>query len=123
MIGPDFSTPDVAIEQQWGDPADSGISQQPGDYSQWWRVFDDPVLDTLIHKARDQNLSLQIAGIRIYEARAQLGIAVGIQPLASGVRPISTVCCSVMPLQPTLPFRPSKNLTVTQTQPGRAAMP
>jgi NodT family efflux transporter outer membrane factor (OMF) lipoprotein len=77
MIGPDFSTPDVAIEQQWGDPADSGISQQPGDYSQWWRVFDDPVLDTLIHKARDQNLSLQIAGLRVLEARAQLGIVTG----------------------------------------------
>ncbi len=36
----------------------------------WWHVFDDPVLNRLIEKAYHQNLSLQVAGIRIYEARA-----------------------------------------------------
>jgi NodT family efflux transporter outer membrane factor (OMF) lipoprotein len=54
-----------------------GLSAGQTNYSNWWRVFDDPVLDNLVEKAYQQNLSLQIAGIRIYEARAQLGIAVG----------------------------------------------
>ena len=75
--GPDFNTPDVALEQQWGAPGEEDLSRQPVDYGQWWRVFEDPVLDTLIQTARDQNLSLQIAGLRVLEARAQLGIVTG----------------------------------------------
>jgi outer membrane protein TolC len=42
-------------------------------------VFEDPVLSTLIETAYQQNLSLQIAGLRIMEARAQLGVATGLQ--------------------------------------------
>ncbi len=47
------------------------------DLSQWWTVFNDPVLDNLICCAYHQNLTLREAGCRILEARAQLGIAVG----------------------------------------------
>jgi NodT family efflux transporter outer membrane factor (OMF) lipoprotein len=42
-------------------------------------VFNNPVLDQLIETAHQQNLPLQIAGLRILEARAQLGIARGNQ--------------------------------------------
>jgi len=45
----------------------------------WWKAFDDPALDSLIELAYHQNLSLQVAGLRILEARAQLGIAIGQQ--------------------------------------------
>ncbi|MDX2499307.1 MAG: TolC family protein, partial [Deltaproteobacteria bacterium] len=41
----------------------------------WWHLFEDPVLDHLIELAREQNLDLRIAGLRILESRAQLGIA------------------------------------------------
>ena len=41
--------------------------------------FNDPALDRLIEVAYRQNLPLQIAGLRILEARAQLGIAHGQQ--------------------------------------------
>jgi len=47
--------------------------------SEWWTVFQDPVLDKLVALAYAQNLDLRIAGVRILEARAQLGIAVGNQ--------------------------------------------
>jgi NodT family efflux transporter outer membrane factor (OMF) lipoprotein len=40
-------------------------------------VFNDPVLDRLIETASQENLDLQIAGLRILESRAKLGIAVG----------------------------------------------
>ena len=43
----------------------------------WWKAFNDPVLDRLIDQAYRGNLSLRIAGVRVLEARAQLGIAVG----------------------------------------------
>jgi NodT family efflux transporter outer membrane factor (OMF) lipoprotein len=56
-----------------------GINNRKAAVSQWWAVFDDPVLDTLVETAYRQNLPLQIAGLRIYEARAELGIAFGFQ--------------------------------------------
>ena len=53
------------------------ISTKAEDYRDWWRSFDDPVLDKLIQTAYQQNLPLHIAGVRVLGARAQLGIAVG----------------------------------------------
>ena len=43
----------------------------------WWTVFHDPVLDSLICYANQQNLSLRAAGFRVLEARAQMLIDVG----------------------------------------------
>ncbi|NCF15988.1 MAG: TolC family protein, partial [Gammaproteobacteria bacterium] len=45
----------------------------------WWEALGDPVLNDLIGLAREQNNNLQIAGLRVLESRAQLGIAVGNQ--------------------------------------------
>jgi NodT family efflux transporter outer membrane factor (OMF) lipoprotein len=47
------------------------------DYSYWWAQFNDPVLNRLVNMAYEQNLPLRIAGLRILEARAQLGFAAG----------------------------------------------
>ena len=41
----------------------------------WWRSFNDPVLDDLIAEAQRANRNVRTAGLRILEARAQLGIA------------------------------------------------
>ena len=57
-----------------------GTGDYKGDSSQnreWWRVFNDPVLNGLIDRAYKENLTLRIAGLRVVEARAQLGISIG----------------------------------------------
>jgi len=77
MVGPDFVKPEAPVRADWMESHSPGLSAGQTDYREWWRVFNDPVLDNLVAKAYHQNLPLQIAGIRIYEARAQLGIAVG----------------------------------------------
>ena len=77
MVGPDFVKPEAPLRDDWTEIQAPGLSDGQTDYSNWWRVFDDRVLDNLVESAYRQNLPLQIAGIRIYEARAQLGIAVG----------------------------------------------
>jgi NodT family efflux transporter outer membrane factor (OMF) lipoprotein len=78
MVGPDFIKPDAPpVAEKWSESADSTIISDQGDVSNWWTIFNDPVLDKLVETAYQQNLPLQIAGIRILEARAQLGIAVG----------------------------------------------
>lgn len=42
---------------------------------EWWRNFNDPVLDQLVAEAQRMNPDVRTAGLRIMEARAQLGIA------------------------------------------------
>ena len=76
-VGPDFMRPEAPAQEEWTEPASEKVKMEPDDHSQWWLVFNDPALNTLIETAYNQNLSLQIAGLRIIEARAQLGIAVG----------------------------------------------
>ena len=79
LVGPDYVKPEVPEPENWLKSADPKIESEKTDFSQWWTVFNDPVLDRLIAAAYQQNLPLQIAGLRILEARAQLGIAIGFQ--------------------------------------------
>ena len=76
-VGPNFTPPPVAVSQAWLDAGDQRVKPEPTEYRNWWRVFNDPVLDQLIDRAYRENLSLRIAGVRVLEARAQLGIAIG----------------------------------------------
>jgi NodT family efflux transporter outer membrane factor (OMF) lipoprotein len=78
-VGPDFVRPDAPAEDEWIDDDSPQIKAEPADLTDWWKVLDDPVLDSLIETSYRQNLPLQIAGLRIMEARAQLGIAAGSQ--------------------------------------------
>ena len=77
MVGPDFSPPAATVADEWTTGETPGITRQPPADSQWWKVFNDPVLDKLVQTACKQNLTLQIAGLRVLEARAQLGIVTG----------------------------------------------
>jgi NodT family efflux transporter outer membrane factor (OMF) lipoprotein len=79
MVGPDYVKPTPPEPDKWLEGSDPKIEGKEADFSQWWTVFNDPVLNELIQAAYQQNLPLQIAGLRIYEARAQLGIAFGFQ--------------------------------------------
>ena len=76
-LGPDYEVPDAPMSAQWLDIDAPRIGNESADYSQWWTVFGDPVLDSLVEQAYQQNLTLRIAGLRILEARATLGIARG----------------------------------------------
>jgi NodT family efflux transporter outer membrane factor (OMF) lipoprotein len=44
-----------------------------GSHSQWWKLFGDPLLDSLIERAGRTNLDLRIAGARLAESRALRG--------------------------------------------------
>ena len=77
MIGPTYQRPVVAVSPSFGDAGDARLSAASTNYREWWKVFDDPALDRLIARAYRDNLTLQQAGVRVLQARAQLGIAVG----------------------------------------------
>ncbi len=78
-VGPDYVRPSASVSPGWIEKENPRIKSEPADLSAWWTVFQDPVLDRLIKLAYAQNLDLRITGIRILEARARLGIAVGNQ--------------------------------------------
>ena len=77
LVGPDFLQPPAPVSPVWQESGDPRVLDQVPDFRAWWRIFQDPVLDRLIERAYAENLSLQIAGLRVLEARARLGIAVG----------------------------------------------
>jgi NodT family efflux transporter outer membrane factor (OMF) lipoprotein len=76
-VGPDFETPESDVAEGWLETEDQRISSRAGDNDEWWKAFNDPVLESLIQQAAEQNKTLQIAGLRVFEARANLGIAAG----------------------------------------------
>jgi outer membrane protein TolC len=76
-VGPNYHTPPAAVAPTWIDAPDRRVAMAEPDCRAWWTVFHDPVLDTLVQSAYQQNLSLREAGFRVLEARAQRAVAVG----------------------------------------------
>ncbi len=77
MVGPDFVKPEAPLQKEWIEAGSAEIKTETSDYKNWWAVFNDPVLNNLVEAAYQQNLTLQISGLRILQARAQLGAVVG----------------------------------------------
>ena len=76
-VGPDFTKPAAPVLEQWREPDGEVLKRKSAELIRWWEVFRDPVLTRLIEIAYENNYNLKIAGLRVLEARAQLGIAVG----------------------------------------------
>ncbi|MGE6761067.1 efflux transporter outer membrane subunit [Corallococcus interemptor] len=78
-VGPNFTKPQAELAREWHTQGDPRLSTQGEVDTQWWKSFGDPSLDRLVEVAARQNLPLQISGLRIVEARAQLAILTGRQ--------------------------------------------
>ena len=79
-VGPDFQHPQVPWLSTWHatppmPPAPPGHPAPTPQRDDWWQVFGDPVLAQIITTAQESNPGVRIAGLRILESRAQLGIA------------------------------------------------
>ncbi len=77
MVGPNYQTPGSRVQSNW--ETNSTISGQPLNAGEayWWRSLNDPVLDRLVEAAVKSNLTVQIAGVRVLKARAQLSKSIG----------------------------------------------
>lgn len=76
-VGPDFVKLEPVAPPEWSQHVEQGLETTPNALVEWWLVFNDPVLNELVVVARKNNNTLEIAGLRVLESRAQLGIAVG----------------------------------------------
>src|SRR5438105_3375376 len=74
-VGPNYGRPPAPVAEEWIEAKDASVQNRH--LQDWWRVFRDPTLDSLIDTAYDQNLTLRVVGARVLEARAQQAIAVG----------------------------------------------
>ncbi|HEX9780448.1 MAG TPA: efflux transporter outer membrane subunit [bacterium] len=74
-VGPDYVRPAVAVPEVWSTTV-SAVAWKPaqprdgGPIETWWRVFDDPELDSLMWQALRANQELQAAVARVEQARA-----------------------------------------------------
>ncbi len=77
-VGPDYQPTHTEVSNGWVDspPAatDDGASSQI-DMAQWWTVFHDSILTSLMQRAIASNLDLRQAESRILQARAARGTA------------------------------------------------
>ncbi|MFO0880224.1 MAG: efflux transporter outer membrane subunit [Gemmataceae bacterium] len=76
-VGPNYARPPAPVASQWVDQSDSRVRTDPDEHRQWWKVFNDPVLDDLICAAYHQNLELRQQSFRVLELEAILGTVIG----------------------------------------------
>jgi len=89
MVGPDYEPPESSVPARWRGAVESG-AQDAEVLAQWWRQFDDPILDGLIDDALAANTDLKTAQAQLREARAQRNLA------RAGLWPTVTVAGSVI---------------------------
>lgn len=77
MVGPDYSPPETRVEQEWMKPGSEAIQRGETELYRWWEVFNDPVLNTLVQKASEDNPSLHAAAVRVLQSRAARAVAIG----------------------------------------------
>jgi multidrug efflux system outer membrane protein len=69
-VGPDYERPDIALPGAYPTPAPEVPAAPLA--SQWWTLYQDPVLDDLIAAARQSNADVRLAAARVLEGEAQL---------------------------------------------------
>jgi NodT family efflux transporter outer membrane factor (OMF) lipoprotein len=76
MVGPNYKEPAKLVTDHWI-KKDPSVKELPIQDVAWWNVFHDANLTFLINQGYQSNLSLQSAGVRVLQARAQLAQSVG----------------------------------------------
>ncbi len=88
-VGPDYAMPDIAVPDTFlRQPVKIGQKAprtSKVDLAEWWRSLRDPELNSLVSRAIESNLDLEIALTRLQEARTQeLVVAGEALPAAGG---------------------------------------
>lgn len=77
MVGPNYTPPKAPTADTWIESKSPQLKTDAAVQAEWWKVFNDPVLDKLVQMAYSGNLTLRTAGLRVLQARALRGVAVG----------------------------------------------
>jgi NodT family efflux transporter outer membrane factor (OMF) lipoprotein len=118
-VGPDFVRPESETNEHWSDYAREEFQFAPQDAVEWWEVLNDPVLDQLVTAARQNNNNIRIAGLRVLEARAALGIALGNRYPQAQIAAGDATALSLS--ESNANFSPAADLSYTQFNLGASA--
>jgi outer membrane protein, multidrug efflux system len=111
MVGPNYQRPPAAAPDTFrGQREVASAAASIGDES-WAQLFPDPVLQSLIRTALQQNTDVRLAAVRILEAQAQLGITRADQfpQVSAGVDLLAERPASALGL-------PAKNIAAVEVQ-------
>ena len=67
--------PPLLVPERWQNASDTQPISTSKDLSQWWKGFDDPMLNDLIDHALATNHDLRLAKARVREAKAMVTVA------------------------------------------------
>ena len=74
-FAPEYSRPEMDLPENWS-KAPYELAQASHSLEiQWWKRFNDPVLDKLVEEALLHNQNLAVAVARVDQARAYLGLS------------------------------------------------
>ncbi len=109
-VGPNYHAPKVSIQSTWSEALEGGTKNQAVQVTEWWRIFGDATLNSLIVRAVRSNYDLRIADARLREARAQREFsAADFWPTVDGSASYSRVRNSEHGTLPNLPNNPLEN--------------
>jgi NodT family efflux transporter outer membrane factor (OMF) lipoprotein len=74
-VGPNYCKPPAPVAEDWIQVRDADVQKRH--LQDWWMVFQDATLNSLVSAAYQQNPNLRVMGTRVLQARAQQGIAAG----------------------------------------------
>ncbi len=76
-VGPDYQPPLTIMPTSYTeDRVDQTVELNDKDFFQWWAIFNDPFLDSLLEQTINGNFDFRIAVEQIYQARSQYWIQV-----------------------------------------------
>ena len=76
-VGPSYCRPSAPVAEDWIEGQNPALQSRQPQYADWWKLFQDPTLTSLIDTAYEQNLTLRVVGARVIQAPAQQAIAAG----------------------------------------------
>jgi len=76
-VGPNYQEPPAPVAVDWIDAAELAVLRTPPENDEWWSVFQDQELTSLIETAHRQNLDLKTSATRVLQSRAQRNITAG----------------------------------------------
>lgn len=74
-VGPNYKQPEVSTPAAFQQAVPDSFTTGSSDLREWWAIFNDSLLESLVNRAATNNLDLRIAAARIDEARALRGVA------------------------------------------------
>ena len=73
-VGPDYQKPETPVPAEWATQPNAEKSVKGEIDQNWWKNFNDPVLNQLIEQASNNNFDLKIAEARIAQARSTVSL-------------------------------------------------